>query len=218
MPDAAAPRPSEVNGHLGTIAWAMIEPVAPGAGSEALDPYLDATAKVLQRQGWSKTTIPDIARAMGVSRTTVYRQLGSVDSAVRTLAQRELRRLIDRLPKVLPMEDAAGTIAAAVVATVEFVSAHPVVKKLVHDEPGLLAGFAATAHPALVATLRPGIEPVLRAAIAAGAITPRDPQLVIEWLVRIGTSVVLHPPSWPLDDFVTDLVRSYLQPTSGGPR
>lgn len=211
MSNTATPRGADADPSLAALAWGTIGPVLLDPGPTTLDPYLDATADVLQRQGWSKTTIPDIARVLGVSRTTAYRQLGSVDAAVRMLAFRELRRLMERLPTAVPLADSAETVADALVATVEFVSDHPVVKKLVEDEPELITAFVGSAHDTLVATLRPVVEPILRAAIAADAIAPHDPGVVVEWLVRIGTSVVLHPPRRPLGAFVKSLVVPYLR-------
>jgi AcrR family transcriptional regulator len=210
MSNTATPDPATTKQSVVAVAWATIGSTLLDPGSSSLDPYLDATADVLQRQGWSKTTIPDIARTLGVSRTTAYRQLRSVDAAVRMLAFRELRRLMERLPTALPLSDTAETIAASLVATVAFVSDHPVVKKLVEDEPELITAFAFSAHDALITMLKPAIEPLLKSAIAAGAISPHEPEAVVEWLVRIGTSVVLHPPRRPLEAFVKSLVVPYL--------
>ena len=49
----------------------------------ALDPYLDAAAACFARHGISRSAVADIAKEMGVSRTTVYRQVGSIDNVVR---------------------------------------------------------------------------------------------------------------------------------------
>lgn len=190
----------------------MLRSLEVDAPSPNLDPYLDATASVLERQGWSKTTIPDIARLMGVSRTTVYRQLGSVDAAVRLLVARELRRLADSLPRAVPQQDGAEAICRVLAATVGFLSGHPVIRKLVQDEPGVIAAAAVSGHTALVATLRPAIAPALEAGMASGAVAPRDVDIMVEWIVRIGTSLVLNPPNRPLLSFVECLLLPVLEP------
>ena len=216
MADVSAPDEPTLIHDLADLPWTLMRSFAAEAPSPALDPYLDAVAAVLERQGWSKTTIPDIARLMGVSRTTVYRQLGSVDSAVRLLAAREIRRLASSLPRQVPLDNGARAISRVLAATVSFVSSHPVVRKLIHDEPALIAAAAISAHVTLVSTLRPAIVPALEAGMAAGALARRNTDFVTDWLVRIGTSLVLNPPPEPVLAFVDSLILPLLEPRDAG--
>ncbi len=208
-------REDAMSHNLADLPWTMAQSFAVDAPAPALDPYLDAVAAVLERQGWSKTTIPDVARLMGVSRTTVYRQLGSVDSAVRLLASREIRRLANSLPRQVPLDDGPRAISRVLAATVSFVSGHPVIRKLLADEPALFAAAAIGAHRSLVATLRPAMVPALEAAMDAGALARRDAGVVTDWLIRIATSMVLNPPPEPVTAFVDALVLPLLEPRGG---
>lgn len=56
--------------------------------TDRLDEVLDATYECLSRFGVRRTTVDDIARTMGVSRSAVYQYVRSKDDAVRQLAQR----------------------------------------------------------------------------------------------------------------------------------
>src|SRR3546814_4780239 len=64
----------------------------PTLPSPALDPYLDAAARCFVRHGLRRTRVTDIADDVGVSRVTVYRQVGTVEDAARLLLARELDR------------------------------------------------------------------------------------------------------------------------------
>src|SRR5947207_15454953 len=85
----------------GAVAGEILDFPAVAAGlppvpSTALDTYLDAAASCFARFGVAHTTVPDIARELGVSRMTVYRRLGSVHDALRSLLARELHRSEER--------------------------------------------------------------------------------------------------------------------------
>jgi len=190
--------------------WSSLRPLLTEVPPATLNPYLDAAAAVLQRQGFSKTTIPDIARELRVSRTTVYRQLRSVDDAARLLAAREVHRLVSTLPRRIAGKDGARQVALAIGAAVTFASEHPVIRKLIRDEPEVIGPAIIGAHRLLVESLRPVIEPLLHSAMAAGSLASRDPGMITDWLVRIGTSLVLHPTDHPIVPFVEELVLPLL--------
>src|SRR3546814_18542456 len=66
----------------------------PTLTSPALDPYLDAAARCFVRHGLRRTRLTDIADDAGVSRLTVYRQVGTVEDAARLLLARAPARLV----------------------------------------------------------------------------------------------------------------------------
>ena len=55
----------------------------PPAPNPDLDPYLDAAAECFARHGVQRASVQDVARRLGVNRTTVYRQIGNVEDMVR---------------------------------------------------------------------------------------------------------------------------------------
>src|SRR5687767_16683 len=104
--------------------------------AEDLDPYLDAAARCFQRYGFARTSVPDVARELGVSRSTVYRRVGTMDQLARELLAREARRL---LGLVGPLDmSGPDTVVRIVASTVRFAAGHPVLTKLARDEPEVM--------------------------------------------------------------------------------
>ncbi|MZE77920.1 TetR family transcriptional regulator, partial [Streptomyces sp. SID5475] len=65
-------------------------------GGDRLTEVLDATYDCLTRYGVRRTTVDDIAGAMGVSRSAVYQYVRGKDDAVRRLAERLHTRALER--------------------------------------------------------------------------------------------------------------------------
>ncbi|MDT7539748.1 MAG: hypothetical protein QOI82_3333, partial [Actinomycetota bacterium] len=59
-----------------------------------LDPLLAATRECVMDVGLKRTTLADVARRAGVSRMTVYRQYGDLQTIVNKLLECELLALI----------------------------------------------------------------------------------------------------------------------------
>lgn len=193
--------------HLPVLAQGL--PPAPPA---ALDPYLDAAAVCFARHGVSRTTVPDIAREVGVSRTTVYRQVGSVEHLARLLLARELHRFLVRLPELLEGATGPDTITRLVGVVVRFARAHPVLTKVLADEDEVVGAFLLHDLPDLVARVSGMATPLLEQAMAGGLIGRRDPAILAEFLVRTTVSLVLAPPAVALDRFLDEVLGPVLAP------
>src|SRR3712207_9244997 len=63
---------------------ALLQPPPPPSASACLD----AAARCIVRDGLADTSVPDVARELGVSRGTVYRQVGPMPVIVRQLLRR----------------------------------------------------------------------------------------------------------------------------------
>ena len=72
----------------------------PRPGPE-LDPVLDAVERCLTRYGLRRTSMSDIAREMGVARTTLYRQVPSLEHAMALMTSRRFHRFLDKLLDLL---------------------------------------------------------------------------------------------------------------------
>ena len=89
--------------------------------------------------GLRRTTLADVARRAGVSRMTVYRQYGDLQSIVSELLTRELLGLI-----TTARQDAAGRPTArerlveTAVLVVTRLSSHPLFRKVLDLDPELL--------------------------------------------------------------------------------
>jgi AcrR family transcriptional regulator len=184
----------------------------PPAPPEALDPYLDAAAACFARHGVSRTTVPDIAREIGVSRTTVYRQVGTVEHLARLLLAREVHRILVNLPAALEGATGPDTVVRLVAAVIEFARSHPVLVKVLTDEPELVGGVLVEDLTDLVARVSAMATPLLADAMASGLVARRDPEVVADFLVRITVTLVLAPPAVSVERFLAEVVRPVLAP------
>lgn len=176
-----------------------------------LDPYLDAAARCFARHGIRRTSPQDVAAELKVNRTTVYRQVGNVESMVRLLSARELHRLLGDLHRAIGGLDGPETVVDVLVAVVQLVRSHPVVAKVLADERELL-GLGLDDVPELLGRIAAAIVPPLEAAMDAGLLARRDPVVVAEWLARVGGSAVVAPPPGDLADFFRVFVVPTLRP------
>lgn len=182
------------------------------APASRLDPYLDAAARVFARHGITRSSVPDVARDLGVSRVTVYRQVGNVESMARLLLARELHRLLAQLPADLEGATGPETFVRLVTVVVDYLRTHPVAVKVLADEPQFVGEFVATDLPDLIERVTASAAPLLESAMDAGIIARRDPEIVASWLARLVVSLVLAPPPGDVAAFVAELVVPALAP------
>ena len=194
---------------LGPVVTGVPEPPPP-----ALDPLLDAAARCFARHGVGRTSVQDVARELRVNRTTVYRQVGNVDAMVRLLLARELHRLLAALPTELEGRTGPEAVVEVMAAVIAFASEHPVLTKVRDDEPELIGPFVVTDLTSLLDQVTAGAAPLLRAAMDAGLLARRDPEVVAGWLARIALSLIAAPPPGPLQPFLAEIVEPVLSPGS----
>jgi AcrR family transcriptional regulator len=186
----------------------VLEAGLPPAPPAELDPYLDAAARCLARHGIGRTSVQDVARELGVNRATVYRNVGSVDQMVRLLAARELHALIRSVDSLQLNAGTGPTVVVRLVAAVvRHARNHPVMRKVLADEPELIGPFLITYLPDVVRQVADQLAPAVHWAQRSGALAERDPAVLAEWLVRIGTSLILDPlPDRELEPFLAELL------------
>src|SRR5687768_13204394 len=116
------------------IPFPVLAQLLPGAPDAALDEVLDATVDCIARYGLAKTSLSDIAREMGVAPSTVYRKVGTVESAVRLVMAREGHRQLARIPELIAGIEGPRVITVFLAETIEATKRHPMVAKILHDE------------------------------------------------------------------------------------
>lgn len=184
----------------------------PTAPSEELDPYLDAAARCFVRYGVRRTSVQDVATELGVNRATIYRQVGTIDHQIRLLIARDLHRLLAELPASLADKSGPRAVVELMTAIIGYASNHPVLAKVLADEPEVIGPFLASDLPEVIARITSAIAPLLRVAMAASQIATRDPDLLAESLVRLGITLILAPPPGELDVFLAELLVPTLKP------
>ncbi|GAA0966485.1 hypothetical protein GCM10009550_68860 [Actinocorallia libanotica] len=184
----------------------------PPRPAPALDPYLDAAARCFSRYGVARTSVQDIARELGVNRTTVYRQVGNVEQATRLLVSRELHRILAALPARVAGLSGPQAAIELLVVVVEEALAHPVVHKMLTDERELLGALLADGIPQLFREIADRVAPLIALSVRAGIIAERDPEILADWLARIAVTVMVSPPRTPLRRFLEELLVPALTP------
>lgn len=192
---------------LPTLAEGLPRPPA------SVDPYLDAAARCFARHGVGRTSVQDVARELRVDRTTVYRQVGNVTAMVRLLAGRELHRLLAELPDRLAGLHGPEAIVDLLVAVVEHGRDHPVLRKVLADEPELIGPFIVAELPMLIDLVAAAATPLLQAAMDAGELARRDPDLLAQLLVRMCLPLILAPPPGDVRQLLAETLLPALTPS-----
>jgi AcrR family transcriptional regulator len=177
-----------------------------------LDPFLDAAARCFERYGVRRTSVQDIALEVGVNRTTVYRQVGTVEQVARLLFAREMHRMLEWLPERLEGGAGPEVVVDLLAAVVEYSRRHPVAAKVLADEHALIGPFLVQEIPELATEIAAAVAPLLDFAISGGQLARRDPVVVAEWLVRIGITMILAPPPGDPGQFLAELLIPALTP------
>ena len=185
----------------------------PASPAAELDPYLDAAADCFARHGIRRTSVQDVARQLGVNRATVYRQVGTTEQMVRLLIARELHELVEFLPTQLKATDGPEVVVELLANVVDYARNHPVVAKVLADEPEVIGPFLVSDLPQVIARVATQITPLLAFAMRSGVVAQRDPRTTAEWLVRTALTLVLAPPPGDLRAFLAELLLPALSPT-----
>jgi AcrR family transcriptional regulator len=189
-------------------------PVPPDA---ALDAVLDATVECIARYGLAKTSLSDIAREMGVVPSTVYRKVGTVESAVRLVMAREGHRQLARIPEVIKGTKGPRVITVFLAETIHATRRHPMVAKILHDESDWMGRLATRTLDERLADGAAVAAPFLASAMDAGFVRRQDPKALADWIVRIATICLLSPPPGDLCDALDTLLLPLLAPVPDEP-
>jgi AcrR family transcriptional regulator len=204
----AAARPAGDDGDLLPGLLARL----PARPSPGLDRALDATAACLARHGLARTSMTDLAREMGVSRSTLYRHFSSVEEAAWQLAAREAYRFFDSFGHLVHSGAGPEAVVGLAAEFVRFASGHPVMSRLLHDEPEFLGRVATSHMAALVDYAAAVVTPLVAAAMEGGAIARRDPARLAQWMGRVVAICILAPPAEGPDDLLRDMLLPLLEP------
>ena len=205
-----APAPP-ANGHAPADPLAALLDRLPERPVPQLDRALDATAVCLARHGLARTSMTDIAKEMGVARSTLYRSFSSVEEAAWTLLARESYRFFDAFGAVVARGAGPEPIIALAAEFVRFAIGHPVMARLLHDEPEFVGSVMATHFGALVDYAAAVVTPLVAAAMDRGMIGRRDPARLAQWMGRVVAICIFAPPSSDLEDLLEEMLLPVLE-------
>lgn len=208
QPGTASLPPEQQDSRWGLPNSAGLPPCPP----EELDPFLDAAAECFLRFGIRKTSVQDVAGVLDVNRTTVYRQVGNVDSIVRLLTARELHRhLSEAYRRTDVTELTASGLVRLLAEMIRIVHDHPVIAKILQDERELVGAMVQTST-SMFGRIASIITPAITLAVASGQIADRDPAVIAQWVARISATAVLSPPPGDLESFLAEILVPALSP------
>jgi AcrR family transcriptional regulator len=195
----------------------LVDPLAgvldhlPERPSPSLDRALDATSVCLARHGLARTSMTDVAREMGVARSTLYRHFSSVEEAAWALLAREAYRFFDAFGEIVAHGTGAGPVVALAAEFVRYTTGHPVMARLLHDEPEFVGRVMTTHFGSLVDYAAAVVTPLAAAAMERGMIVARDPALLAQWMGRVVAVCILAPPATDLDALLDEMLLPILE-------
>lgn len=195
-----------------TLPLAAVLHGLPPVPPSSLDPVLDAAAVCFARFGVRRTSVQDVAKQLGVNRTTVYRQVGNVEQMASLLAVRETHRTLATLPRRMSWPIGPRAIVDMMATLVTEAQQHPVLAKMLADERDVIGSMLVGDAPQLLNQISAALAPLLAMAMRTGHIAQRDPAVIAEWLVRICGSLILVEAPGRVEDFLAELLIPALTP------
>lgn len=167
------------------------------------DALLDAARDVFEEYGARRANVDDIARAAGISRSTLYRRFPNKEALLEAVVDRETGRFFDELDRIaehLPPQEAVIECFAHGVAIMREI---PVLGRLAKTEPEVVGGIS-RGHALLAYSDR-----IARTLRRSGARMPEDElRVVAELLLRLASTFLLDPRGH-LDMQDPEAVRDY---------
>lgn len=186
---------------------------------------LRATDGLLADRRWGAITMAEVARAAGVSRQTVYNELGNREDLALAYAGWAGDQLLDEVERCVAANrgDLSGALVAAFTVFLDLGTDHPLVRSIA-DSGGHDDLLAALAHPRRSPIIYDASTRLVGIIRSTWAHLPPDPVVAVaELLVRLAVSHLLLPTSTPeaaarqvaevLDPFLRDIEATY--PSSG---
>jgi len=161
---------------------------------------LAAAVDLTVRSGWSGVTMARLAEHVGVSRQTVYNEVGSKDALAEAMVLEELARFLAVVDRAFDLHpgDLVGAIRAAARDVLELADGNPLLHAVVsatHGADTELLPLLTTHSRSLLATAKSVI-----AARLTGFALPfeeRELDAAIDVVVRVVLSHVMQPTDTP---------------------
>ncbi|HEX4191261.1 MAG TPA: TetR family transcriptional regulator [Marmoricola sp.] len=175
---------------------------------------LDAAQQVFEQYGARRSNVEDVARAAGVSRSTLYRAYPTKEALLQAVLDREIDAFFDQLDELAadlaPREAVIECFTAGIALTREI----PLLARLVETEPEIITGVGGATSGSHSSTVLGSAHRVARTLRRSGATMPdHELHVVAELMLRIAYTYMLNPYGAVdmTDDLaVRDYARTYL--------
>jgi AcrR family transcriptional regulator len=159
-----------------------------------------AAVELTTSSGWAAVTMARLAKAAGVSRQTVYNEVGSKPALAETMVLDELARFLQVVERAFDAEpsDLAGAIERAVTDVLTHASANPLLHAVVsatHGADTELLPLLTTNAGSLLDTAKEVVRTRVAAYVPGIDAAHLDP--AIDMVVRVVLSHVMQPSAAP---------------------
>jgi AcrR family transcriptional regulator len=190
------------------------------AATTTRDRVVDAAVRMTIDIGWSRVTMVRLADEVGVSRQTVYNEMGTKAGLAEAMIARELERFLGVVTIAFDAhpDDLVSGIREATRAVLELAQDNPLLHAVVsatHGADTELLPFLTTQADSLLATAHAVVAE--RVAPYDVGLAPEQLDTAIDMVVRVVLSHVMQPSASPAGtaDRVAWLVERVLRPQAG---
>jgi AcrR family transcriptional regulator len=179
------------------------------------DELLEAARACIAERGLGSTSLSDVARQAGVSRTTVYRAFAGKQALLDELIRDDFARFFAALAPRLGAGSIADQLYAGARFTIEWFRGHDALQQVLRTEPELLASTIVNQSPdgTILHEVSRGVAALLSQHPDSRRLAV-EPAVAAEWATRAMFSFFLVPGTLIEDDAhdlaqrFTDLVMS----------
>ncbi|CAN7219005.1 TetR/AcrR family transcriptional regulator [Mycolicibacterium frederiksbergense] len=182
-------------------------------GADAGETILDAALVELERHGFRKVALDDVARRAGVSRTTIYRRFANRDELVGAVIERENVALFADIAKELKeAKPQANYYVEAFTLSIMTFRRHRVLNQMIVDDPALAQEMLHRHYGAAVERMAAALLVIFPDGFAERIGAPAVNDLA-DTILRYAAMALLLPSVQPLqtaDDVRTFATRHFL--------
>ena len=176
-------------------------------GADAAEAILDAALVELERHGFRKLALDDVARRAGVSRTTIYRRFANRDELVGAVIERENVALFaGELNEAKRAEPQSNYYVEAFTLSIMRFRRHRVLNQMIVDDPALTQEMLHRHYGAAVERMAAALLVIFPDGFAERIGAPAVNDLA-DTILRYAAMVLLLPSMQPLQ--TADEVRAF---------
>jgi AcrR family transcriptional regulator len=178
------------------------------------DTLLDAARRLLEDRPWAQITMSDVARAAGLSRQTLYKELGTRDEFAQQFVIREGARFLEVVEGAIlaHLDDPVAAVAAGLEVFLTVASEDPMMRLLLEDDGtgGMLPLITTQSRPVLDWAAN-RVAQIMRSGWPG--VGDEDASLLADSIVRLAISYVTMPRRSPRESAlaVATLLAPYLE-------
>jgi AcrR family transcriptional regulator len=176
-------------------------------GADAGEAILDAALVELERHGFRKVALDDVARRAGVSRTTIYRRFANRDELVGAVIERENVALFaDIAAELKSAQPQSNYYVEAFTLSIMRFRRHRVLNQMIVDDPALAQEMLHRHYGAAVERMATALRVIFPDGFAERIGAPAVNDLA-DTILRYAAMVLLLPSVQPLQ--TADDVRAF---------